>query len=357
MPLWLTFLASFVFLCASSAGTVWYFVITELAPRLSASEYITAEYEAGTIVVILLVAIGVVFFMLARETVTPVRRLTKAVDGFAEKGSQVPFVLPSFMPKEIRELAHSFIALMGSVEASHARDTEVSRVKSDFISTAAHQLRTPLTSVRWALEALEQGELTPDQKELVKNAADKSKELIGIVGTLLDISAIESGKYKYQFAQMDVLELLAEVARDFMQLAKDRNIVLTYAPGEPLPAIRADRERIKWILTNLVENAIRYTPSGGTVELASGRAHERILVTVRDTGIGIDTKDRGNIFERFYRAQNAVSKESQGNGLGLYIARTIATDHGGDLDFAANDHGPGTIFTLSLPVAGPAVTA
>jgi signal transduction histidine kinase len=106
------------------------------------------------------------------------------------------------------------------------------------------------------------------------------------------------------------------------------------------------------VLTNLVENAIRYTPSGGSVRLSLDAAPGLVRVHVRDTGIGILPKDRQNIFERFFRGGNAVAKENEGNGLGLYIARTIATDHGGDLDFAENADGPGTTFTLSLPIAG-----
>jgi two-component system sensor histidine kinase BaeS len=119
-----------------------------------------------------------------------------------------------------------------------------------------------------------------------------------------------------------------------------------------LPPIRADRQQIKWVLNNLIENAIRYTPAGGTVHILLQRAPGRVQVIVRDTGIGITPKDRNNIFERFYRAENAVAKENKGNGLGLYISRTIATDHGGDLNFDANENGPGTTFTLSLPEMG-----
>jgi two-component system sensor histidine kinase BaeS len=118
-----------------------------------------------------------------------------------------------------------------------------------------------------------------------------------------------------------------------------------------VPAVRADRERIKWVLSNIVENAVRYTPAGGTVQLGLALGPGIVFIHVRDTGIGIEPKDRSNIFERFYRAENAIAKENAGNGLGLYIARTIATDHGGDLNFKENTDGPGTTFTLSLPIA------
>jgi signal transduction histidine kinase len=143
-----------------------------------------------------------------------------------------------------------------------------------------------------------------------------------------------------------------------MPLAAQTQVNLQYDKDESaLPPARGDRERIKWILNNLVENAIRYTPAGGSVHVSASTAPGRIQIRVRDTGIGIAPKDRGNIFERFYRAENAVSKENKGSGLGLYIARTIATDHGGDLNFTQNTEGPGTTFTLSLPTAAQAAAA
>ena len=224
-------------------------------------------------------------------------------------------------------------------------------MKSDFISTAAHQLRTPLTGIRWALEALEKEPLPESQMVLVQNAVSKSKDLVSVVGTLLDISSIESGKYKYTFEPVVLSELVQQVAADFLPLAQETQVSLRYeAPVESIPPVHADRDRIIWVLNNLIENAIRYTPEGGSVSLAVTRTTDRVLVTVRDTGIGIAQEDKNNIFERFYRAGNAIAKENKGSGLGLYIARTIATDHGGDLTFAANTAGPGTTFLLSMPI-------
>lgn len=225
-------------------------------------------------------------------------------------------------------------------------------MKTDFISTAAHQFRTPLTGIRWALEALEKEPLTEEQLALVTSAVGKSRDLVGIVGTLLDISSIESGKYRYQFAPTNMAELVSEVTRDFGTMAAARQVSVFFAGGEEeIPAARTDRERIKWVLNNLVENAIRYTPAQGTVRVTLSSGSGRVFTEVKDTGIGIPASDRANIFERFYRAGNAVQKENAGSGLGLYIARTIAKDHGGELSFRANNDGPGTTFALSLPVA------
>ena len=306
------------------------------------------------VAVFIIVITVLIFIVLSVFIVGPLRKLAKVMTAFAADGTSLPAPKLSLAPTEVKELNTAFASFEGRVAEAHKKDTEISRVKSDFISTAAHQLRTPLTGIRWALEALEKENLSPDQKALVKSATDKSHDLVAIVGTLLDISSIESGKYKYNFELLDVSVLVAEVAQDFVPLAQKSNIQLTVVKSAAfIPSVRIDRERIKWVLNNLVENAIRYTPAPGTVHLSTEIGPGVIFVRVRDSGIGIDPKDRGNIFERFYRAGNAITKENQGNGLGLYIARTIATDHGGDLNFVENKDGPGTTFVLSLPVGKP----
>ena len=304
-----------------------------------------------TAAAILIGGVAALLFFLAVSTLIarPLRLVRDALQTFAARGEHV--ALPSLRgyPREIREVARVADAFMTTTETVHARDAEMSRMKSDFISTAAHQLRTPLTGIRWSLEALEKEPLTEGQKMLVKSAVEKSHDLVGVVGTLLDISSIESGKYTYHLARADMNVLAGTVVADFGELAARSGVALAFEGYPGLPAIQADQERMKWVLANLVENAIRYTPKGGSVRVSTEALREQVMVRVRDTGIGIPKEDRNNIFERFYRAGNAVSQNNQGNGLGLYIARTIAKDQGGDLSFEGNGEGPGTTFILSLP--------
>lgn len=296
--------------------------------------------------------LGVMFWILSTLIAKPLKGVVVAMQAFADRGEHVPLPEVPPVPSELRSLVDVFTKFTTRVEEAHKKDVEVSRVKSDFISTAAHQLRTPLTGIRWALEALEKSNITEEQKALVKSATDKSHELVAIVGTLLDISSIESGKYKYDFKPLDLQALGEEVVRDFTPFAQKSQVALyVERTGGHIPRVRADKERVKWVLNNLIENAIRYTPANGSVRIMAEERGPFVFMKVRDTGIGISTEDRANIFERFYRAQNAIAVQNGGNGLGLYIARTIATDHGGDLTFAANEEGPGTTFTLSLPVA------
>ena len=330
-------------------------IVSILPPTLAADSAATIHllvFEQFVAMVVFSVFLAfLAFWIIGALVAKPLRQMVEAMNAFAQDGTHLPLPKLSMAPSEIRTLAKVFAEFTDRVEASHQKDADISRVKSDFISTAAHQLRTPLTGIRWALEALEKEPLTEDQLLLVKNAADKSHDLVAIVATLLDISSIESGKFKYNFELSDIEPLVNEVAKDFSPLAQKRTVSLFYAKQSvKIPLIRIDRDRIKWILNNLVENAIRYTPPNGTIRLMIENSANRIVVKVMDTGIGIEAKDRGNIFERFYRAGNAITKENQGNGLGLYIARTIATDHGGDLNFVSNTEGTGTTFILSLPI-------
>lgn len=339
-----------------SGTAVWAYLSPVLPARIVIGGAVFPPYVVlavfGTLLLALISAVLVTFtVMLNRAVVLPLAELTGAMARFADT-QEIPS--PPDMPpvKEIADLGRTFNELAAKVQATHARDTEMSRVKSDFISTAAHQLRTPLTGIRWALEALAKEPLTENQHALVESAMSKSRDLVGTVGTLLDISSIESGKHVYEFEQVALPELAAHVVKDLLPIAQERQVTLQLMPSEtPLPRVRADRKQVTWILNNLVENAIRYTPPGGTATVSFGTTGGRVLTFVRDNGIGIPEKDRDNIFERFYRAGNAIAKENGGNGLGLYIARTIATDHGGDLGFANNPEGAGTTFTLSLPTS------
>ncbi len=304
------------------------------------------------VTVFILLVLTFLYLIIDRLIIRPIKAISYALDFFAEHSARTELPKFSRTTYEISALADAFQRFTDNVEEVHKRDMEISRVKSDFISTAAHQLRTPLTGVRWALEALQLENLTEGQKALVKNAVDKSHDLVTIVGTLLDISSIESGKYKYVFGPVEVDTLVSDVVADFSMLAQESSVNLFYAKsGEKVPPVKADRDRIKWVLNNLVENAIRYTPAQGSVQLTVEVSGDRVFIRVSDTGIGIPASDRNNIFERFFRAGNAIAKENKGNGLGLYIARQIALDHGGDLSFKGNEASTGTTFTLALNIA------
>ena len=350
----------FLFWLVLSIGVTWVSItmgtmLVEQVFLYSKPEVVTRTVliaQAALLIIIGAIASQLVSAAYKSSVVRPIKKIIEAVEA-STNNQPIPMLDMSGASSHIATLGKLFLLFSQKVNDAHTHDQDASRVKSDFISTAAHQLRTPLTGIRWALEALEKEPLPESQMVLVQSAVSKSKDLVSVVGTLLDISSIESGKYKYTFASTDMPQLVQKVTSDFVHLATDASVALRYdSPVEPVPLVHADADRITWVLNNLIENAVRYTPAGGSVVVSVERNIDRVFVKVRDTGIGIGNEDKNNIFERFYRAGNAIAKENKGSGLGLYIARTIATDHGGDLTFSANKNGPGTTFLLALPIVG-----
>ncbi len=322
-------------------------------------KYMTATgipaYISQTFIVmsVFLLVIAVLFLVIVRIVVRPIDNLITAMNISIQKNKRESVTLPRFAPKEMHALVLAFINLSERVEDAHKSTSGGTSIKSDFISTAAHQLRTPITGIRWALEALAQDiNLNEEEKSLVKDAGSKSRALVSIINTLLNVSSIESGGYHYTFSSVDIEKLSQTTIQDLQYLAHEHGVTLEHKTSQDTLPVRADVGRIGWILSNVIENAIRYTPKGGRVTVCSEVVDgKKVLTHISDTGIGISPEDSPNIFQRFYRAGNAIAKENAGNGLGLYIARTIAVDHDGELSFSANANGKGTTFTLSLPTA------
>jgi signal transduction histidine kinase len=274
-------------------------------------------------------------------------RLARAIRAFVKDKKRTPLHLPRGAPGAVRVLARAFAELVAEVELLRKRDAEVARIKSDFMATAAHQLQTPITGIRWAVESLKET-ASEEQDELVKNIDKESKELAELVRTFIEISNVESGRIVYTFAPVDVVQAVREVTESYKSKADEAEVDLSLSISEGVPTIRADLERIKEAIGVIVANAINYTPPRGTVRVSIKPASHLVLIEVRDTGIGILENDQSNIFEIFYRGANASTKIQKGSGLGLYIARDIVRAHGGDIAFRNNIPGVGVTFTLSF---------
>jgi PAS domain S-box-containing protein len=230
------------------------------------------------------------------------------------------------------------------------QEREVSRMKSDFVSFVTHQLRTPLAGIRWLLE-LAQGEpgLPAEAGSLLRDAQDANRRLIALVNDLLDVSRLESGKLAVSLGSVDLREVTRSVLDELEPLIRDQGHRLTLEAPDGLPAALADATLIRQVLLNLLSNAIKYTPAGGAVDVRVGRAGENILWAVRDTGIGIPPEGQARLFEKFYRADNAVTLETEGTGLGLYLARLIVERLGGRV-WCESEVGAGTTFKLTVPL-------
>jgi signal transduction histidine kinase len=262
----------------------------------------------------------------------------------------------SFTPDEI-ELVSLLGRFLGSTvqnirayEAERATVEELRRLsalRADFVSLVSHELRSPLAAVIGSAKTLHDRwrELAPEQREsflaLIEHETNRLAELVSDV---LDTSRIESGQFSYSFADVDLGELVNESAAA-AESGQDE-VKIRSQVHRPLPLVRGDRERLRQVLTNLLDNAVKYSPAGEEVEVEALAVDGRINIEVRDRGPGVDPEHQALIFEKFGRVSGEHAKP--GTGLGLFIARSIAQAHGGSLEVHSRP-GRGAAFTLELP--------
>jgi two-component system phosphate regulon sensor histidine kinase PhoR len=226
-------------------------------------------------------------------------------------------------------------------------------VRREFVANVSHELRTPLTSVRALAEALSSGAAQDREAgpRFLGRIIAEIDRLALLVNDLLDLSAIESGSAKLEMEPVPVGDVIDDVLTKFRPMADSRKIVLTGNSPSALPLRAwADRGRVTQALANLVDNAIKYSPDGGTVTVEGESRNGMVGISVADTGIGIAPEHLPRIFERFYRVDRSRSRVLGGTGLGLSIVKHIATSHGGDVE-VKSDEGRGTRFCLLLPRA------
>jgi len=259
------------------------------------------------------------------------------------------------IPKSFGGLLSSFNSISQDIKSVLKHEKKSTEIKTEFISTTAHQLRTPLSGINWALESLKadpNDNLTNSQKKLVNRAHKKIQELIKMVKSLLMTSSLEKGQLGFHYENFDIVELAQDIIEEEKKNAKETGVELKLEYKESdIPKIRGDKERIKWVFRNLIENGIRYTGSGKIiiVKIKFNKEEKDILVSVTDNGIGISEKDRSHIFEKFYRSERAIQKHNEGNGLGLFIVKKIIEHHKGKIWFETEKE-EGTTFYFTLPI-------
>ncbi len=226
---------------------------------------------------------------------------------------------------------------------------EAIQVRDDFLSIASHELKTPLTPLWLHLQMLKQ-ELESDQPVgpgRVEKALGQVRRLSALVNDLLDASCVGAGRMELQRTPLSLPEMVREVLSDFRGVSE--NHALTYEGPDEDVLIQGDRGRLAQVLTNLMENALKYSPLGGVVHVTLTHSGGDAVVTVADSGIGIPKEEQAHLFERFFRARNAPVSGFGGLGLGLYICRDIIERHGGHI-WVESELGRGSVFRVSLPV-------
>lgn len=229
----------------------------------------------------------------------------------------------------------------------------LSKAKSEFISMASHQLRTPLTSIKGYVSMLldgDYGELGKDKKQALSNVFQSSERLIKLVGELLDISKIELGKIELNKNKTQIELLIRSCCEELNQQAKEKKLALVFQePKTFLPKVKIDELKIRQVILNIIDNAIRYTKQG-KIEVGIEQKKDSILIAIKDTGDGLTEKETGQIFEGFIRGSAGADFFADGAGLGLYVSKKYIDIHNGKIWVVSPGKGKGATFFVELPI-------
>jgi two-component system OmpR family sensor kinase/two-component system sensor histidine kinase BaeS len=292
------------------------------------------------------VAVGILALVLGsllfRQIISPLRALSRSARAIAEGDLGQRVAVHS--DDEIGQVARSFNHMAESLAESDIH-------RRNMMADIAHELRTPLTVVQGNLEALMDGvyELTPEN---VAGVHKQTVVLTRLVADLRDLALAESGQLKLERKLLSLEDVIAQVTEGLGVQAHEKEVTLKLEVAADLPKVQADEQRITQVLFNLISNALRHTPAGGTITISAEVREDRILVRVQDTGAGIPPEDLPHVFERFYRTDRSRARTTGGSGLGLTIAKQIIEVHGGQI-WAQSWLGAGSTFAFSLPLSAP----
>jgi signal transduction histidine kinase len=267
--------------------------------------------------------------------------------GSPELSGRTWFLLAGIVVIAVLLMAGSYL-----INRAVLREVVVARLQSDFVASVSHEFRTPLTTVRQLSEMLARGRVSNDEKRqhFYETLLRESERLHRLVEGLLNFGRMEAGELHYRFEPMDPETFVRDVVSEFQREVSGLGYRIEMHGNGALPAIRADRESLARVFWNLLDNAVKYSPDHRTVWVDLSGAGQRLMVRVRDRGIGIPVPEQKEIFRKFVRGAGSKAASIRGTGIGLAMARQIVTAHGGDLSVESQP-GEGSVFTVLLPVA------
>jgi len=323
-------------------GKGWALVLetsTEIAFATAKQAALRLAILLGAIIILSSV---VVLFIVNRSIVHPIRILMHTAQSITAGDLSKRASIKT--KDEIGQMAEAFNEMTDSL-------VELSEAKTEFISIASHQLRTPATPIKWVLEELSENPNFKKYKKELQEALFNVKQLIRIINSLLNVSRIEKNTILYNTKKMQLENVIESLVKESKKRWQNKKLDVTlHKPKKPLPRISLDEERFSMAISNLIENAISYTDIGGKITLTIFKDEKNAYVRIGDTGIGIPEEDKERIFERLFRSREAMQMQKNGMGLGLYIAKAFLTDHGGELILEKTQEGGGSTFLASIPL-------
>ncbi len=232
------------------------------------------------------------------------------------------------------------------------REKMIDKLKSEFISIAAHQLRTPLSAIKWSIKMIldgDAGELNEEQSEILTKGYQSNERIIILVNDMLNVSRIEEGRFGYSFEMSNFHEVFEQVSMNLAPKIAEADLKFSVSIPEKVPDIYMDKSKMTMVLQNLLENAVKYTQAHGKLSLSLEVEEKFIKARVKDNGVGIPKADQEKLFSKFFRASNVIKLQTEGSGLGLFIVKNVVEKHGGKI-LCNSEEGIGTEFIVTIPI-------
>jgi signal transduction histidine kinase len=238
------------------------------------------------------------------------------------------------------------------INNSFERLFEANKMKTEFVEIVCHQLRAPISNLKWAIEFLTSGRLgkiESNQMEYLKILEENSNRMGELIKDLLIVSQIEAERLPQKKEKFSLEDLTLETIKEFFPLAQKNGIQINHSFGEKIPLVFANKYQIKQVVENLLDNAIRYSKEKGLVEIKIERKDKKVYFEIKDRGVGIPKEEQKYIFQKFFRAKNIMRYQTLGTGLGLYISKALVERSGGKIGFKSQE-GKGSTFWFTIPI-------
>lgn len=302
-------------------------------------------FLAGMLVLVMVLFVSIV---ISRQITKPIVKIASHVQAIRQ--GNLDAKIPTTSGDEINQLAQTVNELVEKLKSDKLHLAKLEQIRSQFLANVSHELRTPIFTIQGYLETLLDGAVDDPavNRDFLEKISRHTARLNALLSDLIDIARIESGEMKMSFRYFNLYDFLETVVQELQSTAEQRGIkLLLDTPSEPSLEVLGDRDRLRQVLNNLIENAIRYNKTGGEVRVSYASSDGYARVTVSDTGIGIPPEHLPRIFERFYRVDMERSRETGGTGLGLAIVKHIVEAHGGTID-VVSEVGKGSTFSFTL---------